>query len=291
MKNEKLTLLDEPLLEFANNQTSESPHDGLSLFGSYSIALSGVASHVSIGTKKGLNLWLKWCSRMNQPASCKDVSRQRAWPPFPGYDVAFNTPWPNPLKEYQIDPEKLDLESRKSDRYERASGVVSCYLETFKKLKKLDATPSLVVCIVPDHVYENCRTESYVSNKSDTGYSKTEKAEIRAALKDKRSGQTRFQFDGDGDYFDLETFEYSPDFRRHLKAKVMKYDLPVQIIRESTLSYTKKQEDGEPGDNPLSDRLWNLSTGLSYKCGFKPWKLASARDWCLLCWISISSIR
>ena len=37
---------------------------------------------------------------------------------------------------------------------------------------------------------------------------------------------------------------------------------------------------------PLSDRMWNLSTALYYKCGGKPWRLATAREG--VCYVGIS---
>lgn len=277
--SETLVLIDEPLLEFGGGHQTLDPHDGLSLFGCYGSTGQDRSTHVVIGTGRGLGLWQQWRVRMNRSAACKDRSRLRAWPPFPGFDVAFGSPWPEPVRVFQMNEEKLNQESHKSDRYERAAGAVACYLEPFSQMKKLDATPVVAICVVPDYVYDNCRPESYVSDKSDIPRSTTERSELRSALTDKRRGQTRFRFGDDAhDEVDLEPFAFSPDFRRQLKAKVMPFGIPVQIIRESTLEVTQKIEDGEPGNNPLSDRLFNLSTGLSYKCGQKPWKLATARD-------------
>lgn len=63
-------------------------------------------------------------------------------------------------------------------------------------------------------------------------------------------------------------------------------ELPVQIIRESTLELTDQVRRGEPGTNPLSDRLWNLGTALFYKCGRKPWKTPWAREG--VCYVGIA---
>ncbi|MEZ5951749.1 MAG: hypothetical protein R3C12_21570 [Planctomycetaceae bacterium] len=84
----------------------------------------------------------------------------------------------------------------------------------------------------------------------------------------------------------VRDFDFSPDFRRQLKAKVMPLGLPVQIIKESTLEVPRELEAGEPGTNPLSDRLWNLSVALAYKTGQKPWKLGEARDG--VCYVGIA---
>ncbi|MBK9622573.1 MAG: hypothetical protein IPO31_25610 [Candidatus Obscuribacter sp.] len=78
--------------------------------------------------------------------------------------------------------------------------------------------------------------------------------------------------------FDSEQYQLSPDFRRQLKARCMQFEIPIQIIRESTLRLSDEMTQGERGLTPLSDRMWNLSTGLYYKAGGKPWRLATARN-------------
>ena len=62
--------------------------------------------------------------------------------------------------------------------------------------------------------------------------------------------------------------------------------LPVQIVQESTPQITDEIRQGQPGPNPLSDRLWNFGTGVFYKLGRKPWRLDSARDG--VCYIGLA---
>jgi hypothetical protein len=57
----------------------------------------------------------------------------------------------------------------------------------------------------------------------------------------------------------------------------MEFKVPIQIIRESTLSSSDVSEIGARRLTPASNRAWNLATALSYKAGVKPWKLAAAR--------------
>jgi hypothetical protein len=116
-----------------------------------------------------------------------------------------------------------------------------------------------------------------VSDTSDDKKTDLEKKILSSALGDRRSGQARFGFVEEPD--DLEQYGMSPDFRRQLKARVMQHDLPVQIVRESTLLVTDKVRRGLKGVNPLSDRLWNLGTALYYKCGRKPWKTPWKTPW------------
>ncbi len=74
--------------------------------------------------------------------------------------------------------------------------------------------------------------------------------------------------------FNPEQYQLSPDFRRQLKARTMKYGIPLQIIRESTL---RLNNENTPGQRPYSafDRMWNLGTTLYYKCGGKLWRLVT----------------
>lgn len=278
--SDRFYFLDEPMLTFGSEQEADDPRDGLALFGP-SEQRDGLPDHVAIGTARGLDLWSTWVEALNFPASCVDVSRQRPWPPYPGYDVGFGAVWPNPIKTYPLDSSELEHAARKADRYERAYSVANFYLAPVDQIQRLDAKPALAICIVPDEVYQNCRPKSYVAEPSDTKRTAEQKKILKAELDDRRKGQRRL-FDETEEFDDaprdLQQYGLSPDFRRQLKARIMSYELPIQIVRESTLDITDQVRRGEKGTNPLSDRLWNLGTALLYKCGRKPWKTPWARD-------------
>lgn len=278
--------LGEPSLEFGHGQTAEDPHDGLALFGPAE-PRTQLPDNIVIGTSQGIELWSQWCRALNAPSACTDPNRHRAWPPFPGFDVAFGAKWPNPVRSFQVDSGRLSDASRKADKLDRAYSVANLYLEPLNRLSKLDMRPALAICVVPDEVYENCRPTSSVAldKRSDSGRSFNETKFIQRAIKDRDSGQVRM-FDDDPTVVDmleqLDEFEISrglsSDFRRQIKARMMAHELPVQIIRESTLRITSQVRNGEPGTNPLSDRLWNFGTAVFYKCGSKPWKTPWARE-------------
>ncbi|MDR6740986.1 hypothetical protein J2X56_003010 [Herbaspirillum sp. 1173] len=284
--SEKFHFLGEPLLQFGHGQTAEDPHDGLALFGPAE-PRTQLPDNIVIGTAKGMELWKEWCSALNAPAACVDSGRHRAWPPFPGYDVAFGARWPNPIRSFAIDASKLSDASRKTDKFERSFAVANLYMEPLDRLSKMDMRPALAICIVPDEVYENCRPNSAVvfSERSDTARTKEVANFLRKAIDDRSSGQIRM-FDDDPSaaavLSQIDEFEeargLSPDFRRQLKARMMTHELPLQLIKESTLSVTPQVRNGEKGTNPLSDRLWNFGTAVYYKYGSKPWKTPWARD-------------
>lgn len=279
--------LGEPLLQFGHGQTAEDPHDGLALFGPAE-PRTQLPDNIVIGTPRGIALWKEWCVALNSPAACIDPGRHRAWPPFPGYDVAFGAKWPNPIRSYPIDAALLSEASRKADKFDRAFAVANRYMEPLERLSKLDARPALAICVVPDEVYENCRPNSSVAfaKRSDAARTKVEMTFLKQAIDDRKSGQVRMFDDEDPSVTaaleEMDEFEeargLSPDFRRQLKARMMAHELPVQIIKESTLLITPQVRNGEPGTNPLSDRLWNFGTAVFYKCGAKPWKTPWARE-------------
>lgn len=168
--------LGEPALLFGNGQTAEDPHDGLALFGPAE-SCSQLPKHVVMGTPEGLALWKSWCDDLNSPAACVDEDRHRAWPPYPGFDVAFGTRWPSPIRNYEVDAQALSEASRKSDKHERAFAVTGLFMQAIERTIKLDAKPALAICIVPDEVYENCHPNSSVAldERSDIQRTRKEK--------------------------------------------------------------------------------------------------------------------
>lgn len=285
---EQFHYLEEPSLIFGDEQHAQDPHDGLALFGAVD-ARAGLPNHVVIGTPKGLELWAGWTSAMNRPAACEEPARQRPWPPYPGFDVAFGTPWPSAAKTYIVNAAQLQRDAFLADRYERTYAVAGHYVEQVENIGRLDEKPALAICVVPDEVYQNCRSQKHVAVPSDEPKTSEQRKALKSVLRDRESGQSRMFADADvTDVNDpaLERYGMSPDFRRQLKARMMQEELPIQIVQESTLEISDSVRRGLKGQNPLSDRLWNFATGVFYKLGRKPWRLDSPRDG--VCYIGLA---
>src|SRR5690606_22888823 len=56
------------------------------------------------------------------------------------------------------------------------------------------------------------------------------------------------------------------NFRRHLKAKAMQYQVPIQIVRDRIVSPTAEMQDA-------ATIAWNFFTAIYYKAGGTPWAL------------------
>ena len=275
--DDSVIVFDEPELEFRYHQRTMDPRDGLSLFGPFDTdGPTGLTlSYIVIGSDEGIAKFEDWSNAMNKPASFAPKANLRLWPPFPGFEAAFCSRWSNiPVQAYPLDRARLIKASRHPEKHERAFRVVDFYLRQLVIASKLDENIGVAICVVPEEVWQNCRPESHVANPIGQDVSSKR-------IKGRRAGQLEFL-----DNFDREQYELSPDFRRQLKARSMKYEIPLQILRETALPLTDHNRFGQRQLTPLSDRMWNIGTALYYKCGGKPWRLVTARDG--VCYIGIA---
>ncbi|NQE06168.1 hypothetical protein C5S32_09895 [ANME-1 cluster archaeon GoMg1] len=276
------SIFKEPLIEFRHGQALEDPHDGLSLFGPFDADSPSHPKKITYGvisTKEGLTLFEEWSKILNSP-QISEPEKLKLWPPFPGFEAAFTCEWPDkPAWSYVVNEEALINASRHRDRHERAYGVVNIYMEGFKILEKRDEDFNVIICVVPEEVHKNCRPKS----RPDDMWGYLPEKKVRDQFK--KGLVTLFDDFDDRKQWSTDKYGMSPDFRRQIKARALKYNVPIQIIRETTLSL-ENYGDENRRVTCLSDRAWNLSTGLYYKAGGKPWRLASAREG--VCYIGIS---
>lgn len=265
----KIHLIEEPLLDFGMGQQAPDTHNGLSIFGPASLIDNSHPSKINysiIGTREGIKTAIDFINRIKMPIMNND-EKQKLWPIFPGYEVVFQAKLSDsPLGQFGIKLSDIKQVLKEKDLHQRTGKMVEIYLNKIKRIKAEDAEPNVILCIVPEEVFKNCRPKS-----SDIGHTKK-------AVK-------RIQLDFFNNY-DCELYDYSVDFRRQLKAKSMHIGIPIQIILEPTLNISNGYNQFKDGVTPLSDRAWNLGTTLYYKAGGKPWKLSSVREG--VCYIGIS---
>lgn len=272
------TVFDEPALEFAGGEHLFHPRDGLSLFGpvdSKGLDKPLRVTYGLIGTPSGVDKFKKFARALTGPIQTEPTLSEVLWPSFPGFEEAFHAILePNATWERTVDPGKLQHAAKELDASKKVFDVVDLYLEQVRASKKSDDALKLFVLIVPDLIYDNCRIQSKVREGHGT--------KVTAHERKKRAVM--------GDLFgtyDPEPYAYSLDFRRQIKARVMEFEMPVQIIRESTLTLQEGGDVREKRDlTPLSDRAWNLGTAMYYKAGGKPWKLKGVRKG--VCYVGVT---
>lgn len=276
-----LQFLGEPSLEFRYKQKVLDPKVGLTIFGPYDTDFPSHPKNISygvIGTKAGNELASAFFDRIQSCVVAQITSdNPRLWPVFPGFQAVFHSFLPNmPTRTFEVDGERLISASKNLDPNKRAFEVVNQYLDGIKHLTKPDDPLDVIVCIVPDIIYENCRPKSYIKD----GIGERIPYQVR---KQRAEGQTDIFRS-----YEVAMYQYSVDFRRQIKARAMeeRVEPPIQILKESTLKDDEPSTYFEPiGKSPLSDRAWNIFTTLYYKAGGKPWRLSTARDG--VCYVGI----
>jgi hypothetical protein len=278
-RNLELNIIDEPDLEFRYEQKVTDPRVGLSVFGPYDTEQPTHPYNISygmIGTDNGLRLGKEFFQKIqHEIVSPLYFKNERLWIPFPGFQSAFNSVLSNEAsKKYRLDSNELENFVQLRDQNKRVFEVVNKYIEGIENILSSENQIDVIICIVPEIVFKNCRPKSHVSE--GTGERVTSKMR-----RDRIAGQVDLYMS-----FDPSMYRYSVDFRRQLKARVMKYKVPIQILRESTLE-TEENLPALPGQgkSPLSDRAWNILTTLYYKAGGKPWKLSTSREG--VCYVGI----
>lgn len=271
-------VLEEPLLEFRHGQHAVDPHRGLSLFGPYDADRNppGRVRYGVVGTADGIAAFTVFAEAMARPMAggAADTGSHTRARHATGCGKtrsgrcsrASTRPLQRAGKRSRLPP--ASSPPRPSTRRCATVTTISecgasrtCFWTPSASLPERDDPPQVVVCVVPDRVWLDCRPMSRVTNGEGARPSKAE-----VALR-------RVQPDMFGDY-DPEDYDLSTDFRRQLKARALTYRAPIQVVLESTLNL----DPGQAGTKtPMTDRAWNLATAIYYKAGGKPWRLASAR--------------
>lgn len=273
-----VTLFDEPKLEFASGEMLEHPRDGLTLFGPVDSKGFEKPSHLCygiVGTKSGVGAFREFVKVINGPISTDDNLNEVLWPHFPGFEEAFHAVLPTePAWVEELDERVVKNVASNLDAHQRVFGVVSLFLSQIRAAKRSDEPFRFFVIVVPDFVFTNCRPLSRFQGGHGHRLGSREQ-------------HIRSQMEDFFEPYETEQYAYSVDFRRQIKARVMELEIPIQIIRESTLRLgAAEQRFGVRQLTPLSDRAWNVSTALYYKAGGKPWKLGGVRDG--VCYVGVS---
>lgn len=263
----------EPDLLFGNQGAEKDPRLGLSRFGPYHTSTEAVPTPTRIrvgiiGTGQNVadaNRLLDQLSRKVQsPGPNKWIN-----PDFPGFNLdtpiacAFATAddWNGrPITEGEI--KKL---ADYTDPNERIAAAVDLYVEKIAAIKMGDV-PDVLVCVQPDWIEEYCGISKETRGASMPKPTETE----RQRAKNRSLAQW-------GIVEEEEAKEKGYDLHNALKGKSMKYGIPFQFLRGSTLTGMLKAFDtgAEPGGLQTPAQFaWNFCTALYYKANGKPWRLA-----------------
>ncbi len=275
----RLDYIDEPRLEFAFDQHEEYPRDGLFLFGPIqdSSAPETVRYGV-IGTSGGIQRFKRWSELIKghikrfQPRLNPEAQHHTS---FPGFESVFRSKWPKePLASIEVSEEAIKYALRISNRYEAVKSAVDLYVNPLIEFsKKEEAEPAFWFVVIPELVYQLGRPTSKVPLVERTpGTVRISQARARFI----KVAPTLYGEEEE----EAEVYRYAKNFRRQLKARLLKDKIVTQIVRETTLtpedfktsfgSQIRKVEDP-------ATIAWKLCTAAYYKAGGKPWRLSGVR--------------
>lgn len=260
----------EPRLIFGHGQSDEYTRRGLYLYGPLdSDEPSGSLRYGFCGTPEGLALLRSWSELMQRfiPARYREGSPSRHPVPFPGFQAAYNTGWPlDPIASCVLDRAKVLQTIVTGGRHEAVTKTVDLFVEVIlTHLRRDEKRPPFWFVVVPDDVYEygrpNSAVPSQLRQKGSVRISRSRAARLRQApdLFEDFNAQAY-------------VFDYHNDFRRQLKARLIKERIAIQIVRESTFSRAERNLEDE------ATIAWKLSNAVFYKSEQLPWRLSHVRS-------------
>lgn len=276
--------IDEPQLIFGDHQRLADPRAGLALFGPYDnngprrtrIRL-GV-----IGTGETIGLFQRWVDQCR--AKVVPIRRKKdkgKWVPVPMDPTVF-TSFPGTREgfscEFTLAPALIST-LRDADVAEleqipyfepRVTRMVEILAERLQVLNDKPSPPDVVVCALPTRIRELCTVPSKHRRQSKT---QTPEQLARASMdRDDRQGQTNL-FGADmlaGGGAQAQPADEHTVLHHGLKARAMKIGLATQLVWQNTLEGKGVEDD--------ATRAWNFWTGIYYKAGNIPWKIAGLQS-------------
>jgi len=267
--------LREPLLEFGADQKVEHPQDGLFLYGPVKGEGSPEVIHVGVvGTPDGITLVREWLAKIAGPLPVNDPAKLHT-SMWPGFQAAFGTRLnTTPLVSIQLSGIAIGSAIGKSNRYDAVRSTVKLFEEAIlEHLRTDERRPDVWLVVVPEHVHRYGRPE-VAGPKDGTRSSLISKRAAREILR----GGTSFFADMNEE---AQTYMFARNFHHQLKAQLLRDQVVVQVVRETTLDPSLELDHfGNPTRSVQEPAkiAWNLSTTLYFKgARQQPWQLADVR--------------
>ena len=267
-----VTQLPTPEIELGSPGTFSDPKTGLTEAGPFDLRFGTARKRkINVGfvgnseMLKGAHQWLERCgSRI--PSDVKDSTQ---YLDFPGFESVFRTSlalsgqW---MVEIDADKLRISLSKNNPSRFE---AVLDLYASAIEELaNNANTCPDTIICCLPKEVVQTCWSIS-------SSLTPRQRQLIKERSIAREQGQ-QLLFD---DIEETEADLLNRDFRRALKARAMKFEIPIQIGTSNLF------EDLDTNQDPAT-RAWNMSVALYYKGGGIPWRFKA--DGPETCFVGIS---
>ena len=281
--------ISEPSLIFGDGKTHIDPKTGLAVYGPFITSDQSTSAPLSIkvgivGTGETVG-WAKQFLRGLESGVNKPAKNPFQDPPFPGFQKAFN------CKLVVQDATVITIPQREVDEIskhmvfeDRVCYAVGLFTDRIESLSDVTPRPDVVLCALPHEVVNYCMAKRTKSGQWIAKTKRTEAEFVKKLRRQRELGQTFLDdFEAEVDRILEQRIETS-NFRRGLKSKSMKYNMPTQIVLPKTITpdYEQKAKHLQ-NDNTIA---WNISVGLYYKGSGFPWTMTRLKRG--TCYVGIS---
>lgn len=247
----KLRYIEEPSLQFGLNQHI-CPKGGIISYNPFDMGNVRPEKIVigMIGKSESIEIvanWIKSCKYEIQGKQPKKGKKLNAnlFPGFCGFnssigfksEIAFDDTYLRKINNSDID----DILNKNQNLDDVIRLVAELYLAEIKYLSK-NKNPDVILCVINEDLIKHL-IEATLEPQSDEELITVKEEEV-----------------------DDEASEKEKNFRRYLKAKAMKYNIPIQIVRDRIAEPTGEMQDP-------ATIAWNFFTALYYKASGTPWAL------------------
>jgi len=222
-----------------------------------------------IGKNEDIDLFLQWLEKGYSEIPAKESNKRNLFPRFVGFNEEggfYSKIITNSTFHRQLSQQDIKEISQIKETEVKISEAVGLFVTEIQYLAETKHQIDVIVCAVP------------IEFASKMHYSE----EIESEDEDIEN--------------EYNTFKRVIDFRRLLKAKSLRYRIPIQIILPHTYNEKVKKRvkirpnsEGTLQDN--ATRAWNFFTALYYKSGGTPWRIIRKSDDLQTCHIGISFYR
>lgn len=266
--------IPDPQLEFGGVGGFLDPKEGLKQGGPFDLRFGTARKQVVnigfVGDEAMIGKAIKWLERCRKVIKSQ-MANTAQYPDYPGFKEVFHCDLSlNPRWNYVIDDETLKSALAIKSRPLSFTNVLSVYTNGLKHISKIDTVkPDVILCCLPEEVIDKCWS---ITN---------EKVKNQDKKKIKELANQLALFEN----FNKEPIEeqiediLNRDFRRALKAKAMRFGIPIQIGRDSLFL-------DQDGNQDASIRAWNSTIALYYKAGGIPWRIR--KEGVETCYVGIS---
>lgn len=248
----KICLLKEPLLQFGTG-SHICPRTGIERMGVYDTKDINRRTELRIGIVgrgegiDALDVWLENCREGISPKESKFPNLFKGFGGINEHYVFFTKILSSPQFTRAIQKTTLTQITKIERREDRVTEALDVFYEQIRFLAE-NRSVDVIVCIIPNEIFNSLTTNTSTA--------------------DTNSMDNFVEF----------------NFRRELKARCMHLAVPLQLVKEQTLSTRPVRSEQQD----MATRAWNFCTALYYK-GHRsvPWRLIENSHRPKTCYIGI----